>query len=76
MVALHFSDRRLDSFGDVMKFHDMAASAPLMAFLFEHGIYLKPRKVLRFAISDAHTDGDIDRTVELVDRFFAAGSVA
>ncbi len=67
MVAIHCSGRRFDSFGDVMRYHDMSISAPLMAHLFEHGVYLKPRKVLRFAISAAHTEADIDHTVELVD---------
>jgi glutamate-1-semialdehyde 2,1-aminomutase len=74
MVALHFSERQLNSFGDVMKFHDMSVSPPLMAFLFDHGIYLKPRKILRFAISDAHTKSDIDQTVDLIDRFFASSA--
>ena len=67
MVAIHCSERRLNSFGDVMRHHDMSFSPPLMAHLFEHGVYLKPRKVLRFAISAAHSEADIDRTVELVD---------
>jgi glutamate-1-semialdehyde 2,1-aminomutase len=67
MVAIHCSQRRLNSFGDVMRHHDMSTSPPLMAHLFEQGVYLKPRKVLRFAISAAHSEADIDRTVELVD---------
>jgi glutamate-1-semialdehyde 2,1-aminomutase len=67
MVAIHCSERRLDSFGDVMRYHDASVSPPLMAHLFEHGVYLKPRRVLRFAISAAHTEADIDRTTELVD---------
>ncbi len=72
MVAIHCSDRRLDSFGDVMRHHDPAVSPKLMAQLFEQGVYLKPRRVLRFAISAAHDEDDIDRTVALVDRHFAA----
>ena len=67
MVAIHCSERRLNSFGDVMLYHDMSVSPPLMAHLFGHGVYLKPRKVLRFAISAAHTEADIDRTVDLAD---------
>ena len=74
MVAIHCSERRLNSFGDVMRYHDMSVSPPLMAHLFGHGVYLKPRKVLRFAISAAHTEADIDRTVDLVDDHFATHS--
>ena len=71
MVAIHCSERRLNSFGDVMRHHDMSISPPLMAHLFANGVYLKPRKVLRFAISAAHNEADIDRTVELVDDWCA-----
>jgi glutamate-1-semialdehyde 2,1-aminomutase len=77
MVAIHCSERQLDSFSDVMRHHDMSISPPLMAHLFAHGVYLKPRKVLRFAISAAHTEADIDRTVSLVDDHCAGrGSAA
>ena len=72
MVAIHCSDHRLDSFGDVMRHHDTTVSPKLMAHLFEQGVYLKPRRVLRFAISAAHDENDIDRTIALVDRHFAA----
>ena len=72
MVAIHFSDRTLESFGDVMRFHDLRSSARLAAHLLQDGVYLKPRKVLRFAISAAHSDDLIDETVRAVDRHLAA----
>jgi len=73
MVAIHCSERHLHSFGDVMQHHDPSISPPLMAHLFANRVYLKPRKVLRFAISAAHSEADIDRTIELVDEHFARG---
>jgi glutamate-1-semialdehyde 2,1-aminomutase len=76
MVAIHFSDRTLESFGDVMRFHDLRSSARLAAHLLQDGVYLKPRKVLRFAISAAHSDDLIDETVRAVDRHLAAGADA
>lgn len=72
IVAIHNSTRRLNSFGDVWAHHDMSRSAEFASCLFDNGIYAKPRKVQRLLISAAHTEADIDRTVEVVDQFYAS----
>jgi len=70
-VAIHASTRSMNSLGDVISYHDASYAADFNSFLYEQGIYLKPRKVTRFAISGAHSAADIDRTIEVVDQFFA-----
>jgi glutamate-1-semialdehyde 2,1-aminomutase len=70
LVAIHFTDQPLCGFGDVVRSHDMTKSRDFVSFLYENGVYTKPRKVLRFAISGAHTPADIDQTVALSDAHF------
>jgi len=70
LVAIHFSRQPLQNFGDVVRLHDPSRSREFVSFLYENGIYTKPRKVLRFAISAAHQPADIDRTIELADAYF------
>lgn len=72
IVAIHNADRTLNSLSDVFAHHDMSRSAEFASFLFDNGIYAKPRKVQRLLVSGAHTEADIDRTIEVVDRFYAA----
>ncbi|SHG00706.1 glutamate-1-semialdehyde 2,1-aminomutase [Kaistia soli DSM 19436] len=72
IVAIHNSDRRLNSFGDVWAHHDMSRATEFASFLFDHGIYAKPRKVQRLLVSGAHTEAEIDRTIDVVDQFYAA----
>jgi glutamate-1-semialdehyde aminotransferase len=57
------------TFKDVMCDHDAVASANLIAHLISNGIFVKPRHVPRFAISTAHCEADIDRTIETVSSF-------
>jgi len=70
-VAFHATTKTLNNLGDVIRNHDASYAADFVSFLYENGIYLKPRKVTRFAISGAHSSADIDRTVDVVDRYFA-----
>jgi glutamate-1-semialdehyde 2,1-aminomutase len=70
LVAIHFTRAALENFGDVVRSHDPSQSRELVSYLYENGIYTKPRKVLRFAVSGAHTADDIDRTVAVVDQYF------
>jgi glutamate-1-semialdehyde 2,1-aminomutase len=71
VVALHRTDRKVNSFGDIWRRHDMSDAVDLASFLFENGTYTKPRRVQRLLISGAHTEDDIDRTVDVFDRYFA-----
>jgi glutamate-1-semialdehyde 2,1-aminomutase len=69
-VAIHASKADINSFGDVVRNHDTSYVTEFVSFLFENGVYLKPRKVARFAVSGAHSVEDIDRTIDVVDRYF------
>lgn len=71
VVALHRTNVRVNSFGDIWRYHDMSDAVDLASFLFENGIYAKPRRTQRLLISGAHTEEDIDRTVDVFDRYFA-----
>jgi glutamate-1-semialdehyde 2,1-aminomutase len=71
MVAVHFSDRDLWNYRDVLRNHDKTLNTALIAWVNDHGIYTKPRRCNRFAISTAHTEADIDRTVEVIESFMA-----
>jgi glutamate-1-semialdehyde 2,1-aminomutase len=66
-VAVHFASHAFESFGDANRSHDFARSRDLVSHLFSHGVYTKPRKVLRFGVSGAHGEAEIDRTLEEVD---------
>jgi glutamate-1-semialdehyde 2,1-aminomutase len=74
VVAIHRTDRMLHSFGDIWRHHDMSDAVELASFLFANGIYTKPRRVQRLLVSGAHTEDEIDRTVDVFDRYFAIKS--
>ena len=76
VVALHHSDRVLTSFGDVWRHHDMSFAADLATFMFDSGLYAKPRRTQRLLVSGAHTEAEIDRTIECLDRFYASHATA
>ena len=40
-------------------------------FLFENGIYCAPSQFEAMFLSMAHTEEELDRTLETMDRFFA-----
>ena len=72
MVSVHFTDRELFNYRDVVRNHDKALNRAFVDWVNARGLYTKPRRVNRFAISTAHTEQDIDRSVEIVDAFLAA----
>ncbi len=71
MVTVHFSDRDLFDYRDVIRHHDKAANRAFVDWVNDRGIYTKPRRVNRFAISTAHSEADIDRTVGIIADFLA-----
>jgi glutamate-1-semialdehyde 2,1-aminomutase len=71
VVAIHHSSRTLNSFGEVWRHHDMSFAAELATFMFDHGIYAKPRRTQRLLVSGAHTAADIDHTLDVFDDFYA-----
>jgi len=41
------------------------------SYLLDRGIYVAPSRFEAMFVSDAHTEADIDRTIEVVKGFFA-----
>jgi glutamate-1-semialdehyde 2,1-aminomutase len=76
VVAIHHSDRTLHSYGDVWRFQDMSFAPDLATHMFDNGLYAKPRRTQRLLISGAHTEEDIDRTLDVFDRFYARRAAA
>lgn len=71
MVTLHFTRRELANYRDVIRNHDKTMNRALVDWVNARGIYTKPRRVNRFAISTAHSEADIDRTVGVIAGFLA-----
>jgi glutamate-1-semialdehyde aminotransferase len=44
--------------------------------MFNNAIYSKPRRTQRLLVSAAHTEGDIDRTLEVFERFYSFRALA
>jgi glutamate-1-semialdehyde 2,1-aminomutase len=76
IVAIHHSQRPILSFGDVWRFHDMSFAAELASFLFDNGLYSKPRRTQRLLVSGAHSERDIDQTLDIFERFYGRRSAA
>jgi glutamate-1-semialdehyde 2,1-aminomutase len=72
MVSVHFTDRELFNYRDVVRNHDKALNRTFVDWVNARGLYTKPRRVNRFAISTAHTEADIDHSVAIVDAFLGA----
>lgn len=76
VVAIHHSDRTLHSFGEVLQFHDMSFAPDLATHMFDNGLYAKPRRTQRLLVSAAHTEENIDQTLDVFDRFYARRAAA
>ena len=72
MVTVHFTDRELFNYRESIRNHDKALNRAFVDWVNDRGLYTKPRRVNRFAISTAHTEDDIDRSVEIVEGFLTA----
>jgi glutamate-1-semialdehyde 2,1-aminomutase len=69
MQTLFMSDRAVRSFDDAQAC-DTERYGALFRHLLSRGIYLAPSQFEAMFLSFAHTDDDIDRTVEAVGEFF------
>ena len=70
--CLYFTDADLNNFRDVAKFataRDTGIDAEFQAHMLDHGIYIQPYYANRAYISAAHTDADLDQTVEAAKLF-------
>ena len=71
IAAVQFTDQPIDDYRDLIRNHDKALNRALIDWLLERGIYVMPRRAGRFYISAAHTESEIDQTVEIVEGFLA-----
>lgn len=69
MGAVFFTDRPIHNVRDILRHHDEKLNRAFVEYLWDHGVFLKPRRTARFALSAAHTEADIDRTIEQVEGF-------
>ncbi|HEX3225084.1 MAG TPA: glutamate-1-semialdehyde 2,1-aminomutase [Gaiellaceae bacterium] len=70
MLTLFMTDRGIRNFDDVQTC-DTERYGALFRHLLAHGIYVAPSQFEAMFLSLAHSDDDIDRTVETVGDFFA-----
>ena len=70
MATLFMADGGIRGFADVKRC-DTERYGALFRHLLERGIYIAPSQFECLFVSLAHTDEDIDRTIEAVGDFFA-----
>ncbi|MGD9680448.1 MAG: glutamate-1-semialdehyde 2,1-aminomutase [Candidatus Obscuribacterales bacterium] len=71
MFAIHFTERRIRNFVD-SKTIDESSFARFFHHILEGGIYLPPTAVDAACLSSAHSEADIDETVEKMTAALAA----
>ena len=71
MATLFLADGGIRSFADAQRC-DTERYGALFRHLLERGIYIAPSQFECLFVSLAHSDEDIDRTIEAVDEFFHA----
>jgi glutamate-1-semialdehyde 2,1-aminomutase len=70
--CLYFTDTDIENYRDIARFatsRDTGIDAEFQAHLLDSGIYMQPYYANRCYISAAHTDADLDRTVDAVTAF-------
>ena len=70
MLTMFMTDQGVRNFDDAQTC-DTERYAALFRHLLEHGIYIAPSQFEAMFVSLAHSDDDIDRTVDAVRTFFA-----
>lgn len=73
ILSCFFTDRPVRNFADVQT-TDIARFKRFFSTMLERGVYLAPSAYEAMFVSLAHTDGDIQRTVEAARESFAACS--
>ncbi|MBW3623533.1 MAG: aspartate aminotransferase family protein [Armatimonadetes bacterium] len=71
--CLYFMDHEPTDWHDIAEHHDMARDLRYRRALIERGIYQFPLPTKQGSISAAHTDDDIDRTLEATREVFRSG---
>lgn len=73
MLQIMFTEReRIDDFRDFCAHVDRTAYQRFAWKLFEHGIYMSPSAALHSVACVAHTDDDVELTLEAVERALSA----
>ncbi|HEY3541657.1 MAG TPA: glutamate-1-semialdehyde 2,1-aminomutase [Gaiellaceae bacterium] len=70
MLTMFMTEQGVKNFDDAQTC-DTERYAALFRYLLEHGIYVAPSQFEAMFVSLAHSDDDIDRTVDAVRTFFA-----
>jgi glutamate-1-semialdehyde 2,1-aminomutase len=68
MFCLFFTEQPVWNLADAMK-SDLKAFARYFHFCLENGIYFAPSQFEAGFLCTAHTDQDLERTLEIVGRF-------
>jgi glutamate-1-semialdehyde 2,1-aminomutase len=71
VCSVQFTDKPVENYRDLMRHHDKALNRAFVDWMLDRAIYTMPRRANRFYISAAHTEDDIDRTVEIAEGFLA-----
>jgi glutamate-1-semialdehyde 2,1-aminomutase len=71
--CLYFMDHAPVDWHDIAEHHDMAKDVRYRRALIERGAYQFPLPTKQGSISAAHTEADIDRTLEVTREVFKAG---
>ncbi len=72
MLTLFVAEQPVRNLADAERC-DTERFAALFRHLLDRGVYLPPSQFEALFVSTAHTDADVDRTVEAVAEFFLAG---
>ena len=56
---------------DICDKRNAKAYADYFGFMLDHGIYVAPSQFESMFVSDAHTDADIQKTIHVMQEYFA-----
>ena len=70
---MYFSDQTPNDYRDIAKYRNTGGIRKDQAFrnhMLEQGIFLRPQLVNRAYISAAHSENDIQKTIDVIASFF------
>ena len=73
--CVYFMDHAPQDWHDILKHHDFDRDTQFRLSLIKAGIYLFPSPCKQGSVSASHTDEDIDKTLEAVERVLSSLSV-
>lgn len=69
LMSIFFTDQVVEDYASATS-ADTKAYADYFGFLLDHGIYVAPSQFEAMFISDAHTQEDLDRTIQVMKDYF------